>query len=139
MTDAERVPLGRFCWVDLAATDAASASQFYGRLFGWTPLEQHANGGVFTRLRSGGQDVGSLYQLQRQAIERGASSHWTPYVRVDDVDDAARRASEIGGMVLVQPFTVEGVARIAIIADPVGAQLGLWGALAHAPEAMSHA
>jgi predicted enzyme related to lactoylglutathione lyase len=42
---------GRFCWVDLAATDADSAKKFYAHLFGWTSCEQSANGGSFTRLR----------------------------------------------------------------------------------------
>lgn len=56
---------GRFCWVDLAATDADRAKAFYGRVFGWTSHERSANGGAFTRLRASGQDVGSVYQLAR--------------------------------------------------------------------------
>jgi uncharacterized protein len=139
MTDVEKVPLGRFCWLDLAATDAASAARFYSDLFGWTPQEHRANGGIFTRLRSGDQDVASLYQIQRQAVARGASSHWTAYVRVADVDDVACRVSEIGGTVLVQPSEVSGIARIALIADPVGAQFGLWGPLESVSKVTSHA
>lgn len=117
---------GRFCWVDLAATDASGAMEFYRQLFGWTSHPQEANGGVFTRLRLAGQDVGSLYQLQREHIAQGAPSHWTPYVQVDDLAAAARRVEALGGQVLVQPFLVSGVARIALIADAVGAPLGLW-------------
>ena len=102
------------------------AKAFYGRLLGWSSREQSANGGSFTRLRLLGQDVGSLYQLRRAHVADGVPSHWTPYIRVNDVDDVARRAASIGGKVLVQPFEVAGVARIALILDSVGAHVGLW-------------
>ena len=126
MTNTDPVRPGQFCWLDLAATDAASATRFYARLFGWTSREQPANGGHFTRLQSSGQDVGSLYQLRRGLAGPGALSHWTPYVRVLDAGDTARRASEMGGAVIVPPFDVDGIARIAVIVDAVGAKIGLW-------------
>jgi predicted enzyme related to lactoylglutathione lyase len=53
-------------------------------------------------------------------------SHWTPYVRVDDVDAVVHRAVALGGEVIVRPFVIEGAARIALILDDVGAQVGLW-------------
>jgi len=117
---------GQFCWVDLAASDAGAAKTFYGQLFGWTASEQAANGGSFTRLRRAGQDVGSVYQLGARHLENGVPSHWTPYVRVDDVDAVVQRAAVLGGDVIVRPFVVEGAARIALILDRVGAQIGLW-------------
>jgi uncharacterized protein len=117
---------GRFCWVDLAASDAEAAKVFYRQLFGWTSREESANGGRFTRLRLSGRDVGSLYQLKREHLESGVPSHWTPYVLVDGVDAAARRAASLGGKVIVRPFAVAGVARIALILDSIGAPVGLW-------------
>lgn len=118
--------MGRFCWVDLAATDAVHAKAFYEQMFGWSASDELANGGVFTRLRLADQDVGSIYQLKRAYLDEGVPSHWTPYVEVDDVDEAARRAALLGGSVVVRPFVVSGIARIALILDSVGAQVGLW-------------
>ena len=117
---------GRFCWLDLAATDAGRAKTFYGKLFGWTSHEQPANGGSFTRLRQSDQDVGSLYQLRDALLDRGIPSHWTPYVRVDNVKDAVRQAIAFGATMIADPFVVSGVARIALIEDSVGALIGLW-------------
>ena len=117
---------GQFCWVDLAASDAGAAQAFYGQLFGWTSRKQAANGGGFMRLCRSDQDVGSVYQLSARHLENGVPSHWTPYVRVDDVDAATQRAVALGGEVIVRPFVVEGTARIALILDRVGAQVGLW-------------
>jgi predicted enzyme related to lactoylglutathione lyase len=117
---------GQFCWLDLAATDAGSAKKFYRNLFGWTSHEQEANGGSFIRLQLSDRDVGSIYQLQETLLEGGMSSHWTPYVRVNDVNDSVRRAALFGGTVVVHPFLVSGIARIALILDSVGALVGLW-------------
>jgi predicted enzyme related to lactoylglutathione lyase len=120
---------GAFCWLDLAASDSAAAKAFYARAFGWSFEEQHANGGRFTRCRLGARDVGSLYPLGRAQLERGVPSHWTPYLRVADVDALAGRIAPLGGRVLVSPFEVERTARIALIEDAVGAVLGLWQSL----------
>jgi hypothetical protein len=118
--------IGQFCWVDLAASDAGRAKDFYGRLFGWTSHDRAANGGVFTCLRSADADFGSLYQLQRSHLERGVPSHWTPYVHVRSIEETLARAVSLGGEVVVHPFTVPGMARIALILDTVGALVGLW-------------
>ncbi len=121
-----RAPAGRFCWVDLAAADATRAAGFYTDLFGWSARPQAANGGTFVRLAHAGRDIGSLYQMRQADRDAGILSHWTPYVKVDDVATASRRAAMLGASIAVEPFRVEGVARIALIVDPVGAQLGLW-------------
>jgi uncharacterized protein len=117
---------GHCCWVDLAAADAGSARAFYRQLFGWTAHEQSVNGGSFTRLQRAGSDIGSLYQLSAVQIARGVPSHWTPYIRVNDVQSAAERAASLGGQVLVRPFDVGGIARVAVILDSIGAHVGLW-------------
>ena len=67
-----------------------------------------------------------MYQLKGAHLDQGVPSHWTPYIRVDDVDDVVRRAASMGGRVIVQPFVVSGIARIALILDSVGAHVGLW-------------
>jgi len=117
---------GCFCWVDLAATDAGRAKAFYGNLFGWTSHEQSANGGRFTRLQLSNRDIGSVYQLRDVLLEHGIPSHWTPYVRVSDVNETVRRAVSLGGTIVAHPFVVTGIARIALILDSVGALIGLW-------------
>ena len=130
--------VGRFCWLDLAATDADSAKAFYSGLFGWQAQQQLANDGSFIRMRLSDRDVGSMYQLRDAQIEHGMPSHWTPYIRVDNIDTAAQRAVLLGGKVVVRPFTVIGIARIALVADSVGAQIGLWEPIAEHEKANGH-
>jgi predicted enzyme related to lactoylglutathione lyase len=129
---------GQFCWLDLAATNAESAKAFYRNLFGWTSHDQLANGGSFTRLRLSDHDVGSIYQLKDTLLDNGMTSHWTPYVRVDDSDHAIKQAMLHGGTVVVEPFVVSGVARIALILDSVGAIVGLWEPITNNMKANGH-
>ena len=120
---------GRFCWLDLAARDAGKAMRFYEDLFGWSASTQAANGGVFQRFVHRGEDVGSLYQISAAMMARGVPSHWTPYVAVDDLDETAARTALLGGEIIIPPFEIENVARIALVADAVGAHVGLWAPL----------
>lgn len=122
---------GSFIWHDLAAADTAAAVDFYRAVFGWTAVTEYANGGRFIRLRSDGHDVGSMYALSRREREHGVPSHWTPYVCVENIEAATRSVEAAGGVTLVRPFEVEGVARIALIADTLGSVMGLWESLPH--------
>jgi predicted enzyme related to lactoylglutathione lyase len=117
---------GTFCWLDLAASDAGRAQRFYAQAFGWHFHERAANGGRFTLCRAGERDIASMYPLRRAQLEAGMPSHWTPYVAVPDLQAAASRVTASGGRIVVAPFDVEGMARIALVEDAVGALLGLW-------------
>ena len=104
------------CWVDTWQGDAGAAAGFYTQLFGW----EAARGDDYSMFRLRGREVAGL---GGQAIEPVA---WTTYVQVDDAAAAAQRVTEAGGSVLREPFdSLEG-GRIAVVADPAGAVLGLW-------------
>jgi predicted enzyme related to lactoylglutathione lyase len=118
--------IGSVCWIDLAAADLPSAADFYRKLFDWEAAPRHANGGSFTELQGREGSFGSIYQLSTERLRAGTPSHWIPYVCVADIEATAARAVTLGGELLVRPFDVGDVARIAVILDAVGAQIGLW-------------
>ena len=130
MADRLSIPdTGHVCWVDLATSNAAAATTFYGRLFGWRArVERIDRGGCFQTFAKNGRAFASLYQLTASQIACGVPSLWMPYVSVPDAEEAASRAVLLGGEILVAPQDVEGFARIAVIADPTGALIGLWQA-----------
>lgn len=122
---------GTFVWQDLASDDVDRAAAFYAAMFGWQCRTAQANGGVFHRLSLEGRDIASLYRIGEAARMRGMRPHWTSYISVPSVDEAAARAEANGGAVLVQPLDIGApgalrLARIALIGDPDGAVLGLW-------------
>lgn len=117
---------GTVCWVDLAAHDAAGSLDFYGRLFGWTARDESLHGGTYTRLSHEGRELGSLYRISAREAGLGMPQHWTPYVAVEDAAAAQRRAIELGATLIAPAFDVPGLARVAVVADPGGAPIGLW-------------
>ena len=55
-----------------------------------------------------------------------APPHWNLYVAVENADQIAARATELGGTVLVAPFDVMTFGRMAVIQDPSGAVFSIW-------------
>jgi predicted enzyme related to lactoylglutathione lyase len=51
--------------------------------------------------------------------------HWLNFVRVVSADDAAAKAVSLGGKVLVQPYADRHGGKVAVIADPAGAPVGI--------------
>jgi uncharacterized protein len=123
---------GAFCWVELATTDQNAAKDFYTSLFGWgvndTPM---GPGEFYTTFRLEGRDAGAAYTLRPDQRSQGIPPHWMIYIAVASADEAARRAAELGGKVVMQPFDVLDLGRMAVILDPTGAAFCAWQAKTH--------
>src|SRR6267143_744602 len=121
---------GTFCWPELATSDQPGAKKFYTSLFGWefddSPIGE---GEVYTMLKLGNRPVGALFQMGKR--EAGTPPHWSAYVAVTDADQSAARAASLGGKVIMAPFDVMDVGRMAVIQDPQGAVVALWQARKH--------
>jgi predicted enzyme related to lactoylglutathione lyase len=117
---------GTFSWVDLATTDAVGAKALYGELFGWEAEDMPGAAGTYTMFRLHGKDVAACF-----AQGDGAPPHWNSYVTVEDVDVSMAMAAELGGSVLMPAGDVEGIGRMAVIADPTGAAVALWEPRGH--------
>jgi len=130
MVEKTRHDPGNFCWVELGTSDATAAKKFYASLFGWS-LDEHpmGDGATYTMLEKNGKEAAALYQLGAQ--EKEVPPHWTSYVCVENADDAAARAKEFGGQVVVEPFDVMEYGRMAVLQDPTGAVFSVWQPRAH--------
>lgn len=105
-----------FMWFDLSATDTDQAREFYTGLFGWT-ISSDAAGGYKAWILNGDQPWAGIV-----AGEKGA---WLPYVVVDDLEDATKRAVGLGATVITEAS--DGPAGTSVtIADPGGARLALF-------------
>ena len=108
-------------WADLSTTDVAGATDFYRRLFGWeiekttTPLDDYFIG------RMGGREIGGMMTMPPG---EPMPPMWTSFIYVEDVDASADRVRDAGGSVLEEPFDIPD-GRVAVIADPGGAMLGI--------------
>jgi predicted enzyme related to lactoylglutathione lyase len=123
MSDRDGFEHGVPCWVDTWQDDAEAAGRFYADLFGW----EIEAGPEYTMARHRGREVAGLGSPRPDAIP----AQWTTYVWVDSADDAVAKVRDAGGSVLSGPFDALDGGRIAIIADPAGAALGVWQVREH--------
>ena len=129
-TATHHVP-GTFCWPELASPDVKAAQAFYTRLFGWTVREYPMESGAYYMMQLGGRDVAAMYEMSPAMREQKVPPHWAAYVAVTSADDTARAAASAGGRVIMGPFDVLDVGRMAVIEDPVGATICLWQPIRH--------
>jgi predicted enzyme related to lactoylglutathione lyase len=122
-----RYPDGVFSWVDLGTSDTEGAKSFYTGLFGWTFLDVPTDSGVIYSMgQIDGHDVAGLGPLDPDMQAQGVPPFWTGYIKHNDVDAVAAKATEAGGNVMMPPFDVMESGRMTIIQDPTGAMFGVW-------------
>jgi uncharacterized protein len=114
---------GTFCAVDLAAADPEKGKAFFSGLFGWEYGEPYRG---WTACLLDGKIVAGIISQPDDQREEGKPSNWLSYVSVTDAEADAGRAVDLGGTVLAQPTDVGEGGRVAVIADPQGAVLGMW-------------
>jgi predicted enzyme related to lactoylglutathione lyase len=123
---------GTFCWVDLATTDQKAAVSFYRGLFGWGVNDMPMGPGeTYSMFQIGGKDVAAAATMRPEQRTQGVPPHWMSYVLVTSADDVARRATELGGKVLAQPFDVFDAGRMAVLQDPTAAPFSVWQPKTH--------
>jgi uncharacterized protein len=122
------MPVGEFSWNELVTTDETAAAKFYGQVFGWQAEDFPGAGVKYSIFKNRGQGVAGL--MKRPSEE--CPPQWIGYVTVADVDEAARKAGAAGGQVIMPPFDVPTVGRIALFQDPQGAALGIFQPLKNA-------
>ena len=115
---------GRFAWYELITTDVAAAQAFYTKVVGWGAQEASTPGLPYTLFTAGKASVSGLMELPDEARRKGATPRWMGYVGVKDADATADRLKALGGAVYVPP-TDSNIGRIAVVADPQTANLGL--------------
>ncbi len=132
MTEINEYKPGAFCWIDLSTTDTTAATKFYRELFGWDANDEPAGEGmVYTHLALGGKSVGGLYAMPKETRDMGVPPHWMSYISVENADQTAAKAKELGATVLMEPADVGEGGRMAVMQDPTGAWFSIWQPLKH--------
>ena len=116
-------------WTDLTFMDAEKTKTFYSALFGWEyehiPTDQ---GSDYIMAKKKGLNAAGMWQ---SSDPEAMPPLWSVYLAVDDVDASANTAQQAGAQVMVQPMNAMDSGRMAVIADPAGAFIGLWQANTH--------
>lgn len=124
---------GSIWWNELRTRDALATRAFYASVIGWEPKVVAQNDMArppapaekgYTVFTMRGQEVAGAEELESDDLV-GMRPGWFTYVQVEDVDEAARKATQHGGKVVQQPVDVPTVGRMAEIEDPEGNRIGL--------------
>jgi uncharacterized protein len=114
------------CWVDTWQPDAEAAVSFYTELFGWEAEDTMPSGtpGKHYTCRLRGRDVAAI--ATRPAKAPPTAPAWGTYVWVENAENTAAKVVRAGGSVVMDPFPSLDGGRVAVVADPAGAVLGVW-------------
>ena len=114
------------CFIDTEREDVDAAAAFYGGLFGWSfdDLTPPGSPDRFLMAQLDGLTVAGI----GSPLEGAAGPAWNTYVAVEDADAIVPKVEAAGGAVVVAPFDVGPAGRMAVFADPEGAQFRVWQA-----------
>src|SRR5258708_1295503 len=106
MPKIERHAPGTFCWVELRTTDQNNPKSFYATLFGWTVVDLPVGPDAhYTMFQRNGSNAAAAFGMSPQ--ERSTvPPHWSLYIAVDNADESAKRAGELGAKIIEAPFDV---------------------------------
>ncbi|WP_420862923.1 VOC family protein [Algirhabdus cladophorae] len=116
---------GNVHWSELATHDVDAALEYYKSVCGWDIQTEEMPEGPYHMGLVAGVPVVGIFDIKQMEGMQNLPSHWMTYLAVDDVDAAVQTTADTGGQVMKSGFDVPQVGRIAIVADPSGAVIGL--------------
>lgn len=117
---------GQLCWLDMKTHRTDETKRFYRALLGWQFKDEALSGRSYTKIRVGQDELGGLTSLTSPIFPEGTEPHVSFYLAVDDVDQTAVKAVNLGGVLLLEAFDVPNHGRMATIQDPTGAVFSIW-------------
>ena len=112
---------GRVVWNELLAEDDLKAADFYSIVSGVQVKLAERGEGRYVYLRAQDRDRAGIMLRPADDIE----PLWLTHFAVEDPAAAARRVSELGGTVLLEPSSELRDGSLAVVTDPTGAILAL--------------
>ncbi len=113
-------PHGTPIWYELMTADPDGSIAFYEAVIGWKVGDKPAGELDYRQIDTDNGAVGGMLTLSPQMLANGAKPLWIVYLGVDDVDATVAKISQRGGAIHIPPKDLEGVGRMAMIADPQG-------------------
>ena len=127
MPNIEKHTPGSPCWFELSTSNQDAAKAFYSNLFGWSiadnPMGPDA---VYTLFKLDGKDAAACCTLQPEQAAHGVPPNWAVYIAVENADATAAKITSAGGTMVMPPFDVMDLGRMAVAQDPAGATFCLW-------------
>jgi hypothetical protein len=115
---------GDWIWIQLLSRDAKKASEFYRAVGGYDVIENTVSNRLSDYvLASEGYARATVRAIP--SANQQVRPAWLPFVRVKNVSESVAQASQLGGKTLLEPKPDLFEGKVAVIADPTGAAIGL--------------
>jgi len=115
---------GKVVWRDLLTNSPEESRRFYGELFGWQfekqGLDIGIGGGGYTLIRHNGRLIGGIVDTNALGKDENISQ-WITTMSVTDIDAAAGRVADAGGIVMAEPTAIGSRGQMAVVEDATGA------------------
>lgn len=112
-----------FSWAELCTPETAVSRSFYCGLFAWGAtdivLEMPSGPVGYTVFTAGAGEAAGLLPAEG-AFGPATPPYWLAYVEVTDTDAVAAAAEASGGAVVVEPFDIPRIGRVALLAGRSG-------------------
>lgn len=113
-------PEGTPIWYELQTSDPDAAKTFYDDVVGWTIDAKPIEGMDYRMIDTGGDFVGGVMRLTDDMKTGGARPGWMFYIGVENVDASVEKVKAAGGSMIMAPWDIPNVGRMAIVRDPQG-------------------
>ncbi len=115
---------GEWIWAQLLSRDARKAAEFYRTVAGYEVVENTETNRVSDFvLTSEGYARATVRSIPERLAQ--VKPNWLPFVRVKNVGESVTLAKQLGGKALLEPRPDLLQGRLAVVADPTGAAIGL--------------
>jgi uncharacterized protein len=115
---------GDWIWIQLLSRDAAKAAEFYRTVGGYDVIPNTASNRLSDYvLASKGYARATVRTIP--SADGDVKPTWLPFVRVKSVTESMAQARQLGGQVLIEPKAEVLNGKVAVIADPTGAAIGI--------------
>jgi predicted enzyme related to lactoylglutathione lyase len=120
----ELAATGEWLWSSLLVKNADQEAAFYRSLFAYDVFDLPSDdNSKHVILSSGDFARAGVTTLPGDSMRR--HPHWLNFVRVEDAEASSAKAVELGGRVLVEARMDRHGGKLAVVADPSGAPVGL--------------
>jgi hypothetical protein len=115
---------GEWIWIQLLSRDGRKAADFYRAVAAYEVVENTEPGRQADYvLTSRGFARATVRTLA--ADKTNVQPHWLPFVRVKSIGESVALATKLGGKVIVEPRPDLLEGKVAVVADPTGAAIGI--------------
>jgi predicted enzyme related to lactoylglutathione lyase len=115
---------GDWIWLQLLSRDGRKAAEFYRGIGNYEIIENHEPGRLSDLVLTSDGYARATVRTIPPDRERAVPT-WLPFVRVSAVGESVAKARQLGGSVLLEPSPDLFEGKVAVVADPTGAAIGL--------------